>query len=747
MTQETFDKQITLSLKRVEALWQQAHEILNVSVGASGPAAQLYQQQQQEIIEGLAEMSHSLQELHFAAGEMRQQQEKLARSHREMEAQRQRYHDLFNFAPDGYLVTNQEGEILEANFAAAKLLNFASEGLIGKPLVVFVATGERRDFYYKLGKLQRGEAIPNWQIQIQPRGDSSFLASLAVTPIQNAHNQVVGLRWRLQDLTGAGYGESAQQEEEKHLFCSLLNRAAIGIAILDNEGCLIDTNQTLQNMFGCDTQELQVVFPQLLNLDKSGVEWSMFRQIMTGERRSYQVEKHLFNPDRTIEWGRLTVTIVPPTAGESQYAACLLEDISASKELKAQQEEVIKKQLAIKREQEALKQLAAAPKEETLVVAEPTLNLAAAVEQLGILFDSILSSSSDFFFICDRAGKFIYVNQTAAKAWGVAQRDLFGKTWQSLQLSPQMMEWLELQRETVLTMGQSVTDEISLPTVDSVRDYEYTMVRLNDFNGESGAVVITLKDVTEQKQAAAAASEALAKDIQLTALKSHLTNFTSALTQEVRDSLNAIFHDAKLLANNHHQENSTNYPQRIQVNAQRINHLINDLILLKKIEAQELSFSPEWLDLTQLSREVTREFQDSIGGGYQINFISHTQCSGVWDEKLLRRTLTNLLFSVTQYSPRGSQLQLELMFQDKQVKFQLQDSGISIPETDQKFLLNGFHRNVNSNTIAGQGLGLLVLKHCVNFLGGKIELENQVGCPTTVIVTLPMKQPVVGSKN
>ncbi len=744
MTQETFDKQITLSLKRVEALWLQAHEILNLSVGASQPTAKLPQQQQQEIVESLAEMSHSLQELQFAAGEMRQQHQKLADSHIEMKTQRQRYQDLFNFAPDGYLVTNQEGEILEANFAAAKLLNFASEGLIGKPLVVFVATEERRDFYYKLSKLQRGEAIHNWQIQMQPRGDSSFWASFAVTPIQNPQSQVVGLRWRLEDLTGAGYGES-RQEEEKHLFSSLLNRAAIGIAILDNGGGLIDSNQTLQNMFGCDIQELQVVFPQLLNLDKSGVEWSMFRQLVTGERQSYQVEKHLFNPERTIEWGRLTVTIVPPTAGESQYAACLLEDISASKELKAQQEEVIKKQLAIKREQDALKQLAAAPKEETLAVAEPTLNLAAAVEQLGILFDSILSSSSDFFFICDRTGKFIYLNQTAAKAWGFAQRDLIGQTWQALQLSPQIIESLELQRETVLTIGQSVTDEISLTTLDSVRDYEYTMSRLNDINGEGGAVVITLKDVTEQKQAAAAASEALAKDIQLTALKSHLTNFTSALTQEVRDSLNAIFHDAKLLENNHHQENRTNYPQRIQVNAQRINHSINDVILLKKIESQELTFSPEWLDLTQLCREVTREFQDSIGGRYQINFISHTQCSGVWDEKLLRRTLTNLLLSVIQYSPRGSQLQLELMFQDKQVKFQLQDSGISIPETDQKFLLNGFHRNVNSNTLAGQGLGLLVLKHCVNFLGGKIELE--VGGQTTVILTLPMKQPVVGSKN
>lgn len=746
MTQETFDKQITLSLKRVEALWQQAHEILNLSAGVSQPAVKLRQQQQQEIMKSLTQMSHSLQELQFAAGEMRQQHEKLADSHMEMETQRQRYQDLFNFAPDGYLVTNQEGEILEANQAAAKLLNFASEGLIGKPVVVFIPTGERREFYYKLSKLQRGEALHNWQIEIQPRGATSFLASLAVSPIQNTYNQVVGLRWRLQDLTGAGYGASSEKEET-HLFCSLLNRAGIGMGILDSEGCLIDSNQTLQDMFGCNMQELQEIFTRLLNLDKSGVEWSMFRQLMTGERQSYQVEKHLFNPEKTLEWVRLTVTQVPPQQGGMPLAICILEDISFAKQLKAEQEEVIKKQIAIKREQEAIKQLAAVAKEDNLAVAKPTLNLASAVEQLGILFDSILSSSSDFFFICDRAGKFIYVNQAVAKAWGVAQRDLFGKTWQSLNLSPQTIQWLELQRETVLTMGESVTDEISLPRLDSVRDYEYTMARLNDINGEGGAVVITLKDVTEERQAAAAASEALAKDIKLTALQSHLTNLASVLTQEVRDSLNGIFHDAKLLENNHCEDNSTNYSQRIQVNAQRINQAINDLILLKKIEANELSISPVWLDLTELSREATREFQNSIVGSCQINFISHDYCSGIWDEKLLKRTLTNLLFTAIQYSPRSTQLQLELISQEEDVKFQLHYPGISIPETDQKFFLNGFHREGNSKTIVGHGLGLLVLKHCVNLQGGKIELENQLSGGTNVIVTLPTKQQKLGKKN
>ncbi|HBB32210.1 MAG TPA: hypothetical protein DDZ80_27615 [Cyanobacteria bacterium UBA8803] len=743
MTEETFDQQITLSLRRVEALWQRAHELLEVPNDESQPGQGVPAQPQKLLMESLTELSHSLQELQFAAGELRQQNEKLAESRMAVEAERQRYKELFNFAPDGYLVTNPEAEVAEANQAAAQLLNFSPEGLVGKSLVAFVATQERRDFYYKLSQLQRGESINNWPVQIQPRGGSSFLASFTVVPVQDTQGQVVGLRWRLQDLAAVRYRESSQPPS-KHLFCAVLDRAAIGIALLDSEGRVIDRNQTLQDMLGCDGEILQAIFPQLMNWDKPGVESAMFHQLLTGERRSYQLEKRLFHPERSIEWVRLTLALVPAMEEEPIYITCILEDITEQKQLKAEQQEAIKQQQAIKQEQEAIKQLAASQQEQPPAsnqqLEQPGPSVEALVEQLGKLLNTILSSSSDFFFVSDRAGKYIYVNQTAAKAWGLAQSDFIGKTWQQLQLSAEVTERLEVQRETVLKMGLSINDETSLTTAEGIRDYEYTMTRLNDINGEGGAVAITFKDITEQKQAVTSASEALAKEAELMALKSYLAHFASVVTQELRSPLNNIFSYAKRIENNHQQgngETNTNYPQRIQVNARRINQLLNDLVLLKKIEAKELHVNPTWLDLNDFCHKLSVELQHHGSGQHRIAFTSQGHCFGLWDEKLLRRTLMNLLLNAMQYSPEGSEIQFELVCEEEKVMFHIQDCGIGIPEDDRKFLFNGFHRGSNVGAIAGNGLGLLVVKQCVQLQGGKIDLESQVGVGTRVTVTLP----------
>src|SRR5215468_8544196 len=92
--------------------------------------------------EVLAELSTTLEELHVAAEELLQQQEELLATRQEVMVAQQRYHDLFHFAPDGYLATSMVGIVLEANAAAAVLLNTAPQRLIGKPFAVFVAKPE-----------------------------------------------------------------------------------------------------------------------------------------------------------------------------------------------------------------------------------------------------------------------------------------------------------------------------------------------------------------------------------------------------------------------------------------------------------------------------------------------------------------------------------------------------------------------------------------------------------------------------
>jgi PAS domain S-box-containing protein len=778
MTQEIFDQQITLSLRRLEQLWRRVDELPKPPTQIGQQAEEFPEQQQELLKESWEELSIFVEELQVAAQELRQQNEELAKSRMALEAERDRYQELFEFAPDGYLMTNQEGTILDANQTAAQLLNVSQKLLFHKPLVVFVAAEERQDFYSKLTQLQKGESINNWQVQMQRRHGGRFTASLTVAPVQSPEGQVVSLRWRLLNLTPTQNGESTRPQsvqisplgrdanghensaapaDEHRLFYAMFENAAVGIVLLDNQGRVIKSNPALQEMLGYTEQELHTVLPELLNLDKVGVESAMFQQLMAGERRSYQREKRFFHQDASVQWGRLTFSLVQgdcaqahhPSGdrGESAFATCMLEDITEQKHLKEAQQQSIKQQQAIKQQRE-IEQLEASIQEQKNASNQPVETKpqppTASVEQLGNILNDILSSSPEFFFICDQTGKYIYLNRAAAQAFGVAQSDFIGKTWRQLNLPAEIMERWDAQREVVFTTGQSITDEASLPTVEGIRDYEYTISLINEINSSPKAVVVTARDITEQKWAAVASSEALAREEEFSVLKAHFSSFASAIAQELRNPLNNIFSCAKLIESNTHQETDEtklNYLQLIQVNARRINQLLNDLLLIKKVEARELRLNPGLLDLTEFCRELAQELKRGVGREHRLIFSSQGECSSAcMDKKLLGRILTNLLLNGIKYSPKGSEVKLDVVCQEEQAIFRIQDFGIGIPQDDQEFLFKAFHRGTNVGTVTGSGLGLLIVKQCVDLQEGEILVESEEGVGTTVTVMLPLNQ-------
>jgi signal transduction histidine kinase len=248
-----------------------------------------------------------------------------------------------------------------------------------------------------------------------------------------------------------------------------------------------------------------------------------------------------------------------------------------------------------------------------------------------------------------------------------------------------------------------------------------------------------------------ATTEALAKEEEFSALKSHFSYFVSVVTQELRNPLNNIFACAKLIESNAQQrtdEKTLNYLQLIQVNVRRINQLLNDLLLIKKVEARELQLNPALLDLTEFCRELTEELQQGAGWQHRLTFTSQSECSGVCrDKKLLRHILTNLLLNAIKFSPEGSEVKLDVVCQQRQAIFRIQDSSIGIPQTERELLFKTLDRGSNVGAVAGSGLGLLIVKQCVDLMGGEISIESEEGVGTTFTVTLPLNDDNWESRN
>ncbi|MEH1966016.1 PAS domain-containing hybrid sensor histidine kinase/response regulator [Nostoc sp.] len=160
--------------------------------------------------------TEAFEELQIALEEMKIASEELQATRMVVEKERQRYQELFDFAPDGYLVTDTFGIILEANRAATIQLNVLQRFLIGKPLVTFIAQSDHQAFFNYLTQLQQLDRGGEWEVCLQPREKICFDVALTVVTVRNEKNKPVALRWLMRDISQRRRLES----ERKQLFAN-----------------------------------------------------------------------------------------------------------------------------------------------------------------------------------------------------------------------------------------------------------------------------------------------------------------------------------------------------------------------------------------------------------------------------------------------------------------------------------------------------------------------------------------------
>ncbi|NJM69394.1 MAG: PAS domain S-box protein [Scytonema sp. RU_4_4] len=194
----------------LEKFGQQIEEVRQRGQFLENRTGESPQLQENLLLQALEELRTALEELRVAEEELREQNEKLTIANQQVALERRRYQELFDFAPDGYLVTNTDGKILEANRAATQLLNISKSFLIDKPLINFIPEQERRAFRTQLLQLSDIERMQEWEIRLQPRkGRHTFDASLSVTTVRDHKGKLLGWRWLVRDIT------SRKQVEEK----------------------------------------------------------------------------------------------------------------------------------------------------------------------------------------------------------------------------------------------------------------------------------------------------------------------------------------------------------------------------------------------------------------------------------------------------------------------------------------------------------------------------------------------------
>ncbi|MEH2173959.1 PAS domain S-box protein [Nostoc sp.] len=168
--------------------------------------------------EAFKELYNTSKIVQLAAEELSQQNEELVKTRNWLEAERHHYQDLFELAPDGYLVTNTEGIIQEANLTAAKLLNVSKHFLVGKPIINFVLLEERQQVRNELIQLSQSDRVRELFVHLQQRYGELFDAALTVTVVRNQQGKAISLRWMVRNITERRQLESAKVKDKSDIF-------------------------------------------------------------------------------------------------------------------------------------------------------------------------------------------------------------------------------------------------------------------------------------------------------------------------------------------------------------------------------------------------------------------------------------------------------------------------------------------------------------------------------------------------
>lgn len=219
--------------------------------------------------------------------------------------------------------------------------------------------------------------------------------------------------------------------------------------------------------------------------------------------------------------------------------------------------------------------------------------------------------------------------------------------------------------------------------------------------------------------------------------------FLANMSHEIRTPLNAILGFASLLKTpNLSQEKTESFVDIIDSSGQQLLAIINDILDISKIEAGQISISIANVNVTDVLNELYHQFekqaeQKNIRLELHNDFRNR-KLEVATDEIRLRQILNNLLSNAIKFTHEGS-VEFGVRIIENFMEFYVKDSGIGIPDEDQKMIFEPFRQveNNNSRTYGGNGLGLSISKALVEKLGGTMSLQSKTDKGSVFTFTIP----------
>jgi two-component system phosphate regulon sensor histidine kinase PhoR len=245
-------------------------------------------------------------------------------------------------------------------------------------------------------------------------------------------------------------------------------------------------------------------------------------------------------------------------------------------------------------------------------------------------------------------------------------------------------------------------------------------------SGESQQVLLTIKDITHMRK-----------------LENVRREFVSNVTHELKTPLTSISGFVETIKSNPDMDDETRnkFLEIIEIESDRLQNLINDILLLSEIENEPFATDVQDVDITKVVSDVEDILSPTAHEkGVEIVSSLDRDITIRANYNRIKQILMNLLDNAIKYNKKDGKVFIKANTNGDIATISVKDTGIGIPQDNLERLFERFYRvdKGRSRQMGGTGLGLSIVKHIVGMYNGDINITSTLGEGTEVTLKLPI---------
>ncbi|MDD2189752.1 MAG: ATP-binding protein [Eubacteriales bacterium] len=344
--------------------------------------------------------------------------------------------------------------------------------------------------------------------------------------------------------------------------------------------------------------------------------------------------------------------------------------------------------------------------------------------------ETILQYMADGLIAIDLSGHIIHANPAAMEMLNIAEEDKVNKHYDDTIRDYNENLTFDKLRDNCKDGGAADIFTYS-GSIFAVR-YD----RFKDENAQDVGIIMILQDITERQK-----------------LENMQMDFVANVSHELKTPLTTIksYTETLICGQVDDKETSNQFLQIIDVEADRMNRLVKDLLQLSRLDYKQENWNKKESNLISLLKSVVAKVEMTAKQKNQhLNciFDDSKKVMSMIDRDGIEQVLMNILTNAIKYTQEGGRIDIDALHAGKNALIIVTDNGIGIPEKELSRVFERFFRvdKARSRAMGGTGLGLAISKQIVEEHNGSIELDSKEGRGTRVTISLPLSH-IRGKRN